>query len=128
MVDTAHVANIIETYRRMGFTTALDDFGAGHAGLNLLAKFQTDVIKLDMELIRGIDTSLPRRMIVEGLVRMFERMDIMVVAEGVETLGEYETLRNMGIRYIQGYLLARPGFKVLPVYRLPQPVDTRRTA
>jgi len=128
MVDTARVANIIDTYRRMGFTTALDDFGAGHAGLNLLARFQTDVIKLDMELIRGIDTSMPRRMIVEGLVRMFERMDIMVVAEGVETLGEYETLRNMGIRYIQGYLLARPGFKVLPIYDVPQSVGTRQIA
>ena len=128
MVDTARVANIIDTYRRMGFTTALDDFGAGHAGLNLLARFQTDVIKLDMELIRGIDTSMPRRMIVEGLVRMFERMNIMVVAEGIETIEEYTTLRNMGIRYIQGYLLARPGFKVLPIYDVPQSVGTRQIA
>ena len=119
MADTAHVAHIIDTYRRMGFATALDDFGAGHAGLSLLAKLQTDLVKLDMELVRDIDTSLPRRMIVEGLVAMFGRMNITVIAEGVETRSEYDTLRAMGIRYMQGYLLARPGFKTLPPHILP---------
>ena len=120
MKDTTHVANIIDTYRRMGFSTALDDFGAGHAGLALLARFQTDIIKLDMELIRDIDTSLPRRMIVEGLIAMFDRLGITVVAEGIETVGEYETLRALGVRYMQGYLLARPGFKLLPIHALPK--------
>lgn len=128
MADTAHVANIIETYRRMGFATALDDFGAGHAGLSLLARLQTDIIKLDMELVRGIDTSLPRRMIVEGLVAMFTRMGITAVAEGIETIAEYEVLRGMGIRYMQGYLLARPGFKSLPIHALPEAETLKQIA
>lgn len=128
MADVAHVANIIETYRRMGFSTALDDFGAGRAGLALLARLQTDVIKLDMELVRGIDTSLPRRVIVEGLVAMFNRMNITVVAEGIETIGEYEVLRGMGVRYMQGYLLARPGFKTLPAHVLPEPLKRAKIA
>jgi len=128
MADTAHVANIIETYRRMGFATALDDFGAGHAGLSLLARLQTDIIKLDMELVRGIDISMPRRMIVEGLVAMFTRMGITTVAEGIETIAEYEVLRGMGIRYMQGYLLARPGFKSLPEHILPEVLALKRTA
>ncbi|MHA6724229.1 EAL domain-containing protein [Sphingomonas sp. RS2018] len=128
MADTAHVANIIETYRRMGFATALDDFGAGHAGLSLLARLQTDIIKLDMELVRGIDISMPRRMIVEGLVAMFARMGITTVAEGIETIAEYEVLRGMGIRYMQGYLLARPGFKSLPEHILPEVMAFKRTA
>jgi EAL domain-containing protein (putative c-di-GMP-specific phosphodiesterase class I) len=119
MVDTTHVATIIETYRRMGFATALDDFGAGHAGLSLLARLQTDIIKLDMELIRAIDTSMPRRMIVEGLIGMFSRMGIATIAEGIETIAEYEVLRGMGVRYMQGYLLARPSFKSLPTHALP---------
>lgn len=119
MADTDHVRNIVETYKKMGFTTALDDFGAGHAGLGLLAKFQTDFIKLDMELIRGIDASLPRRMIVGGVVRIAESLGIAVIAEGVETTAEYDALRAIGVRYIQGYLLARPGFKVLPEVTLP---------
>ncbi|QNE33408.1 EAL domain-containing protein [Sphingomonas sp. NBWT7] len=122
MADTAHVATIIDTYRRMGFATALDDFGAGHAGLSLLARLQTDIIKLDMELVRNIDASLPRRMIVEGLVEMFARMNITVVAEGIETVAEYRTLRALGVRYMQGYLLARPGFRVLPAHVLPDDV------
>ncbi|WP_242096656.1 EAL domain-containing protein [Sphingomonas sp. CROZ-RG-20F-R02-07] len=126
--DTAHVANIIDTYRRMGFATALDDFGAGHAGLSLLARLQTDIVKLDMELVRDIDTSQPRRMIVEGLIAMFARMNIVVVAEGIETTAEYETLRALGVRYMQGYLLARPGFRILPPHALPEPASIGQVA
>ncbi|WP_445326824.1 EAL domain-containing protein [Sphingobium sp. AN558] len=107
----------------MGFGTAIGDFGAGHAGLGLLAKFRTDYIKLDMDLVRGLDTSMPRRLIVEGVLRIARSLDITVIAEGIETIGEYEALRSLGVRYIQGYLLARPGYKVLPEATLPeQPV------
>lgn len=119
MADTDHVRTIIDSYRRMGFVTAIDDFGAGHAGLGLLAKFQTDLIKLDMELIRGIDASMPRRMIVEGVVRIAQSMGITVIAEGIETEAEYHALRAIGVRYIQGYLLARPGFRTLPAIAMP---------
>jgi EAL domain-containing protein (putative c-di-GMP-specific phosphodiesterase class I) len=120
MADTDHVKYIVETYRKMGFATAIDDFGAGYAGLGLLARFQTDFIKLDMELIRGIDESLPRRIIVEGVVRIARSLDITVIAEGIETLGEYDALRAIGVRYIQGYLIARPGFKSLPNITMPE--------
>ena len=119
MSDTDHVKNIVETYRKMGFATAIDDFGAGHAGLGLLANFQTDFIKLDMDLIRGLDTSLPRRLIVEGVLRLANSLGITTIAEGVETVAEYNALRGIGIRYIQGYLLARPGFKQLPAISAP---------
>jgi EAL domain-containing protein (putative c-di-GMP-specific phosphodiesterase class I) len=119
MADTDHVRNIIETYRKMGFGTAIDDFGAGHAGLGLLAKFQTDFIKLDMDLVRGIETSMPRRMIVEGVLRIAASLGITVIAEGIETEAEYDVLRAIGVRYIQGYLLARPGFRALPPVVMP---------
>ena len=119
MLDPAHVANIIATYQKMGFGTALDDFGAGHAGLNLLARFQPDIIKLDMELIRDIDTSSPRQIIVKGMLRMCTALGILVIAEGVETLGEFDALRALGVRYIQGYLLAKPAFEALPVVHWP---------
>jgi EAL domain-containing protein (putative c-di-GMP-specific phosphodiesterase class I) len=119
MADTDHVRNIIETYRKMGFGTAIDDFGAGHAGLGLLAKFQTDYIKLDMDLVRGIEASMPRRMIVEGVLRIAASLGITVIAEGIETEVEYDVLRGIGVRYIQGYLLARPGFKTLPTVVMP---------
>ncbi|MFN3473277.1 MAG: EAL domain-containing protein [Blastomonas sp.] len=119
MADTRHVKNIVDSYRKMGFGTAIDDFGAGHAGLGLLAAFQTDYIKLDMDLIRGLDASLPRRMIIEGVLRIAQSLDITVIAEGIETTGEYDVLRGMGVRYMQGYLLARPSFKTLPEIALP---------
>lgn len=120
MADTSHVKTIVDSYRKMGFGTAIDDFGAGHAGLGLLAAFQTDYIKLDMELIRGLDTSLPRRMIVEGVLRIAQSLGITVIAEGIETISEYDVLRDMGVRYMQGYLLARPAFQALPQITLPR--------
>jgi EAL domain-containing protein (putative c-di-GMP-specific phosphodiesterase class I) len=114
MVDPDHISNIIATYQKMGFGTALDDFGAGYAGLNLLARFQPDIIKLDMELIRGLDTSLPRRMIVDGVVKMCTSLGVTVVAEGIETDGELQALQAMGVRYVQGFYFARPAFEALP--------------
>ena len=125
MMDPAHVANIISTYRQMGFGTALDDFGAGHAGLNLLARFQPDTVKLDMELIRGIDSSLSRRMIVKGIVAMCEGMGLRLLAEGVETEAELAALRDLGIRYVQGYLFAKPGFEHLPQISAVEALATR---
>jgi EAL domain-containing protein (putative c-di-GMP-specific phosphodiesterase class I) len=115
MTDPTHVAGIVKTYQEMGFGTALDDFGAGHAGLGLLARFQPDIIKLDMELVRGIEASLPRRVIVDSVGRMARELGIVVVAEGIETPAELNALRAIGIRYFQGYLLAKPAFEALPV-------------
>jgi len=126
MDDPAHVMNIIRTYQQMGFTTALDDFGAGHSGLNLLAQFAPDVIKLDMELIRGIDASMPRRMIVEAVVRMCAQMGITIIAEGVETRAELDAIRRLGIDLVQGYLLARPAFEALPSLTIAPPAPSLR--
>jgi EAL domain-containing protein (putative c-di-GMP-specific phosphodiesterase class I) len=117
MVDPAHVANIVASYQSMGFSTALDDFGSGHSGLTLLANFQTDLIKLDMALIRGLDGSLPRRIIVDGIVKMCAALGVTVIAEGIETEGEFNSLREIGIRYLQGYFLAKPAFEALPSHR-----------
>jgi EAL domain-containing protein (putative c-di-GMP-specific phosphodiesterase class I) len=119
MVDTDHVANIIATYRKMGFATALDDFGAGHAGLGLLGRIQTDLIKLDMELIRDLDSNMPRRLIVDSTVGLLHRLGITIIAEGVEMEAEYRALRDMGIRYQQGYLFARPALRALPALNMP---------
>ncbi len=114
MADPAHVADIVHSYKQMGFGTALDDFGAGHAGLGLLARFQPEIIKIDMELVRGIDTSLARRVIVEGIARMCRKLGITLIAEGIETEAELQAVRELGVRYVQGYLLARPAFEALP--------------
>ncbi|WP_456085513.1 EAL domain-containing protein [Microvirga roseola] len=114
MTDTGHVARIVAEYRRLGFVTAIDDFGAGHAGLNLLAGFQPDIIKIDMELIRGIAGSAARRAIVSGIMVMARALDVTVIAEGIETPEELSVLREAGIELFQGYLFARPAVARLP--------------
>ena len=114
MTDTAHVQRIVAEYRRQGFATAIDDFGAGYAGLNLLASFQPDFIKLDMELIRGIATSTARQVIVGGVIAMARQLDVVVIAEGVETEAELATLRAAGIDLFQGFLFAKPAVAALP--------------
>ena len=106
--DVEHVENIVSEYRRMGFKTAIDDFGAGFAGLGLLARFQTDIVKLDMELVRNIDKSPSRQAIVEGIMTMSRLMKFKVLAEGVETEAEAATLLQAGVALFQGYLFARP--------------------
>jgi len=108
--DGPWFAEILREYKRCGFKTAIDDFGAGYAGLKLLADFQPDLIKVDMELIRHIDTSPPKQAIVRNLVRLCEDMHIGVIAEGIETTAERDFLRDAGIHLMQGYLFAKPAF------------------
>lgn len=119
ILDPAHVLGIFRDYARRGFTTAIDDFGAGYSGLTLLADFQPDVVKLDMGLVRGIDTDPARIAIVAGVVSMCRSLGCLVVAEGVETRAEYAQLRELGIDLMQGYLLARPELEALPEPVIP---------
>jgi EAL domain-containing protein (putative c-di-GMP-specific phosphodiesterase class I) len=114
VVDHAHLLNIIAAYKAMGFRTAIDDFGAGYSTLELVHKLRPDVVKLDMDLIRGIDGDKLRRSIVRNVLAVCNGMGARVIAEGVETWAEYETLRELGIDLFQGYLFAKPGFQTLP--------------
>lgn len=95
--DIAHVQRIVAAYRKQGFLTALDDFGAGFAGLSLLANFRPDLIKIDMDLVRGLDTDSGRHAIVSGVVAIARALGVTVLAEGIETAAEREALRALGI-------------------------------
>jgi EAL domain-containing protein (putative c-di-GMP-specific phosphodiesterase class I) len=118
--DPAHLGRIISAYRDAGFRTAIDDFGAGYSGLTLLAKFQPDIVKLDMELVRGIDSDRVRRCIVSSIRRMCDELGIVLVAEGIETMGEYAVLRDLGVSLLQGFLFAKPQVESLPVPAWPR--------
>ncbi|MGI3904113.1 MAG: EAL domain-containing protein [Janthinobacterium lividum] len=118
-LDTAHLLNILKTYKEIGFKTAIDDFGAGYAGLQLLAKFQPDIVKIDMDLIRAIDVEPVKRSILRHTLNMLEDLGILAVCEGVETLGELRALQDIGANLIQGYLLARPAFQSLAAPTIP---------
>lgn len=129
-IDTNHILNILRCYRAMGFKTAIDDFGAGYAGLGLLSKFQPDIVKLDMALIRDIDTDSVKRTIVRHTLSMLRDLGIEPVCEGIETLAEYEVLRELGVSLMQGYLLAKPKIAALPEVSWVLPMDqiARRAA
>ena len=112
-LDPEHLGRIIATYQSMGFATAIDDFGAGYAGLTLLARFQPDIVKLDMELVRDIDASLVKRTLVSAIARACRDLGVLVLAEGVETADEHRALGDLGVMLQQGYLFARPAFEAL---------------
>ena len=120
LVDKEHLKSIIREYQRQGFKTAIDDFGAGYSGLNLLAEFQPDIIKLDMALVREIDHDPVRQAIVQGTLGVCRALAIEVIAEGVETAAELALLQSMGIQLFQGFLFARPGFEQLPAVQWPE--------
>ena len=102
---------LFREYQRIGFLTAIDDFGAGFAGLNLLAEFQPDIIKLDMELVRHIDKHPARQAIARGVVRICDELGIRIIAEGIETIDECRFLQGLGVRLMQGYLFSQPLFE-----------------
>jgi EAL domain-containing protein (putative c-di-GMP-specific phosphodiesterase class I) len=112
-------AQLINEHRSLGLKVAIDDFGAGYSGLNLLADFQPDQIKLDMNLVRGIESRAPRQAIVRAIAQACRDLGIEVIAEGVETEEEYRWFADQGVRLFQGYLFARPAFESFPPVHYP---------
>lgn len=113
IIDSEHLKRIVEYYHSLGFMTAIDDFGEGYAGLNLLADFTTNIVKFDMGLIRNIHLDNTRKAIIKHCVAMVKEIGITPLAEGIETMEEFEVLRDFGVELMQGYLFARPAFEKL---------------
>jgi len=99
----------IENLRRLGFQIAVDDLGAGYAGLSSFSQLEPDIAKLDMSLIRGIDASARKASIVRSMISVCrQELGTTVVCEGVETQEERDTLESLGADLLQGYLFGRP--------------------
>lgn len=113
--DRAHLSNIIQEYKRQGFKTAIDDFGAGYSGLNLLSEFQPDLIKIDLMLVRNIHQDRVKQAILHGIMTVCKEVGIDIIAEGIETKEELDFFAESGIRYVQGFYFAKPEFEKLPV-------------
>ncbi|MBN2864394.1 MAG: EAL domain-containing protein [Thiotrichales bacterium] len=114
VADPKHLTNIFNYYQKQGFVTAIDDFGAGHAGLNLLASFIPNILKIDMELVQNVDKDSVKQVIARHLVMMCHELKITVLAEGVETYEEAKFYADLGVYLMQGYYFAKPGFECLP--------------
>ena len=100
--------------RELGYRIALDDLGAGYAGLASFAQFEPDVVKIDMSLIQGLEVSAVKQKLVRSIVALCADLGIPLIAEGIERTVELEALAALGGDLCQGFLFARPdrGFPV----------------
>ncbi len=94
--------------REIGFRIAIDDIGAGYAGLTSFALLEPEVLKIDMSIVRGVDTNVTKQKLVRALSALSGDMGMLVIAEGVETPAERDKLVELGIDFLQGYLFGRP--------------------
>ena len=107
--DEAVLQIELDDIRSLGVRLAVDDAGAGYAGLQRILGLSPDIVKLDIALIRGIDTDPARRALATAFVAFTEEIGAVLIAEGIETDAELETLRSLGVPWAQGYRLGRPG-------------------
>ncbi len=106
--DQKHLKKILEFYRSKGYKIALDDVGEGYSSLNMLIELRPDIIKIDRNIIDGIDKNELKQSVYRALYNLAKEHNITVLAEGVETLYELEMIKSIGVDLVQGYYFARP--------------------
>jgi EAL domain-containing protein (putative c-di-GMP-specific phosphodiesterase class I) len=106
--DIVHLRGLLGTYRDAGFRIALDDVGAGYSSLNRLHQLRPDFMKLDMDLVRGVDRDPYKALIARKTIEIASELGIATIAEGVETAGELAWAQTHGAAYIQGFATGRP--------------------
>jgi len=103
------LADRVAELREMGYAIAVDDLGGGHARMSHLTPLDTDYVKLDMSLVRDLDSHPVKQRLVQSVIELCRDSGVKVIGEGVETAAEAGVLRDLGCDYLQGYLIARPG-------------------
>ncbi|HEX8235972.1 MAG TPA: EAL domain-containing protein [Abditibacteriaceae bacterium] len=106
--DVPHLKEILDYYRASGFRVALDDVGSGYSSLNMLGQLRPDYIKLDRELISGVQHDSYKAVIAQKLLETAQELKIQTITEGIEEEGEFHWARDHGADYAQGYYFARP--------------------
>lgn len=112
--------NVIRQLKSAGISLAIDDFGAGSAGLLLLARFQPDIVKIDRNIIADVHKSGPKQAIIQAIIKCCASLEISVIAEGVEKAEEWMWLESAGICNFQGFLFARPAINGIPAVAWPE--------
>lgn len=108
-MENADQLNLIaKSLRKKGYTLEMDDFGTGYSSLNMLSSIPIDVLKMDRAFIRNIDDDEKTVKLVELILGIARSLDVLVVAEGVETQSQLQLLKNMGCAMVQGYYFSRP--------------------
>jgi EAL domain-containing protein (putative c-di-GMP-specific phosphodiesterase class I) len=113
----AKAAEFIARIRQLGCQISLDDFGVGFSSFSYLKNLHVDILKIDGSFIRDIIKSRDDQLFVKALVDVARGMGIRTVAEFVETAGTVELLRRLGVDYVQGYYVGRPG-KAISKFKL----------
>ena len=108
METTIGVAETLVSLSKLGLRIALDDFGTGFSSLSYLRRYRFDKLKIDQSFISDLESNSDSRAIVEAVIRLARDLRLSVAAEGVETKGQFELLRQMGCGEIQGFLAGRP--------------------
>lgn len=106
--DQVHLKEILMYYREKGYKIALDDVGEGYSSLNMLIKLKPDIIKIDRNIIENINQDEFKQSVYKALYTVAKENGIEVLAEGIETPYEIETIRSIGVDYMQGYYFAKP--------------------
>jgi EAL domain-containing protein (putative c-di-GMP-specific phosphodiesterase class I) len=109
VLDYGELRTHLSRWLSRGLRIAIDDTGAGYSSLRHVIELAPDFLKLDRELIRGLDQDRSRRALVRSVVAFAREVGTSIIAEGVETASELEVLREAGVHLVQGFLLARPG-------------------
>ncbi|WP_226682766.1 EAL domain-containing protein [Sutcliffiella horikoshii] len=111
--DIDHLESIFKTYKKSGMQVALDDVGAGYSTLAVLEKLQPDFVKIDRDYISHCDTVLEKQLFLKSVLNVATKLNIKVLAEGIERIEELQFCRDIGIHYGQGYYIGKPSPKVL---------------
>ncbi len=108
ITDFTAFRSTLNYLRALGFSCAVDDAGAGYGSLQCLAEVRPEWVKIDLSLVRGCDTDEVRAQLISSLRTFADMMDVRLVAEGIETMGELDKVRELGVRYGQGFLFTKP--------------------
>ena len=109
VADGQDVRDRVAALRALGYRIAIDDLGAGYAGLTAFAQLEPEVVKLDMSLVRDVHTQSTKRKLIRSMTELCHDMGRIVVAEGIECAEERDVLAKLGCEMMQGYLFAKPG-------------------
>jgi EAL domain-containing protein (putative c-di-GMP-specific phosphodiesterase class I) len=126
--DYPRFQEYLKAFRERGFRFAVDDAGSGYAGLGSIANLAPDYIKLDISLIANIDTNFLKQNLVETMVTFANNQGAQVIAEGVERREEFETVKQLGVHFTQGFLFHRPRYAGLPADASQQAIRLARVA
>lgn len=114
IISKSHLQRIFSSYAARGFQTAIDDYGSGYASHQWLVELRPHILKLDRTLIIDIDQHPEKQKEVKEVRAQCELQGTKLLAEGIETEAEMQMLASLGVRYMQGYLFAKPAFQSLP--------------